>query len=157
MVYYDYKMKGLFPVEPQIAGEHLQKVKEKNGHLSKENVLESGRPDNSPIHSCFEWDNEVAGEKYRIFQAGMLINNVVEVKQSEEKENRSPAFVNVSENRKGQYISTKDALSQEETREIVLKRAIKELKYFQIKYEKLSELAGVFKEIDKLEGFDENS
>ncbi len=148
---YDYKLPGLFPIPAQTAGEHLEEVKEKNGALTRENVLDSGRPEESPIHPCFEWDNEKAGEEYRLIQANRLIRSVVVVRQDEEDEKHTaPAFVNVSVARTGSYISTEKALSQDDTRAIVLSNAIRELQCFQRKYQSLTELADVFRAIEGL-------
>lgn len=160
MVYYNYKIPRLFPVSAQVAGEHLEKLKQRDGFLTGKSVLDSGRPEDSPIHSCFDWNDNTAAEKYRLSQANDLIRSiVVAMPQEEDKaENQKVvrAFLNVeSENKNGAmttgiYISSKEALSQEETRKIVVGKALNELKIFRTKYENLSELAGVFAEIDKI-------
>lgn len=51
---------------------------------------------------------------------------------------------------KGDYISIDRAMSEEETRKIVLKRALEELSAYKRKYQEFSELGKVFSAIDEL-------
>lgn len=48
------------------------------------------------------------------------------------------------DNAQGRYINIADAMTDQETREIVLTRAMRELETFRQKYSDLSELADVF-------------
>jgi hypothetical protein len=47
-------------------------------------VLERARDEKSELHKCFEWDNNVAAEKYRTFQAGQVIRMLYIVPKDEE-------------------------------------------------------------------------
>lgn len=49
---------------------------EKKGRLTPRAVVEAARDPNSPMHACFEWDDSVAGDKWRIEQARRLIRTV---------------------------------------------------------------------------------
>lgn len=55
---------------------HLRALYDEHGVLTPAMVVEAARPARSPLHSHFEWDNKVAGEKYRLVQAGILIRKV---------------------------------------------------------------------------------
>ena len=48
------------------------------GKLTPANVLEAATPEDHPLHSHFEWDDSVAGHKYRLGQARNLIRVVRE-------------------------------------------------------------------------------
>ena len=39
-------------------------------------VVDAGRPEDSPLHPYFEWNDYLAGERYRRMQAGALIKSV---------------------------------------------------------------------------------
>lgn len=150
---YQYKWKiPKYPVDSQIVGEHFEKLCEEHGEVTSKNLLESARPKDSCVHDCFEWNDGIAAEKYRLSQASDMITNLVKVAmiENEEKQKTYPAFVNVSEKHTetGSYISTEVALSNEKTRRIVLNRALTELKIFKKKYSDLNELSGVFNAID---------
>lgn len=56
----------------------LLAVREKYGELTPANVVDAARDEDHPLHSRFEWDDAVAGEKYRIAQAKQLIRVVRE-------------------------------------------------------------------------------
>lgn len=49
---------------------------EKHGELTPQIVVEEARPKTAPLHGHFEWNNDVAGEKYRLVQAAELIRSV---------------------------------------------------------------------------------
>lgn len=48
----------------------------KHGDLTPEIVVDEARPKGAPLHDRFEWDNKIAGEKYRLVQAQQLIRSV---------------------------------------------------------------------------------
>jgi hypothetical protein len=49
---------------------------ERGGKLPPKDVVDRARDRRSVLHSCFEWDNDVGGEKYRLQQARHLISQV---------------------------------------------------------------------------------
>lgn len=46
------------------------------GALTPAAVVDAARPKGHPLHDRFEWDNKVAGEAYRRYQAADLIRSV---------------------------------------------------------------------------------
>lgn len=149
-----YEWKFPMPVDAQIAGEELARIEGEHNSLTPELVLEESREENAVLHPCFEWDDSIAAEKYRLEQAGCLLRNIVitVTKTAEEvdapKDVKVRAYVNVSEEKKGVYVPIKTALSQENYRKRVLENALSELRMFQNKYAIYAELAGVCKAID---------
>jgi hypothetical protein len=128
----------------------LKRIAEENdGLLQPETVVDEARPVSSPLHSRFEWDNTVAGEAYRLWQARQLIRVVVEViTQTGEKEN---VFVSLSSDRKesGYRVMT-EVLTDKQMRAQMLSDALAELECFRDKYKRLKELAAVFSAIKKV-------
>ena len=77
MVYQkEYSWKVSHGVPAQIAGEVMEKIEQRDGKLTKEAFLEESRPVDSPTHSCFEWDDGIAAEKFRLEQARHTINDI---------------------------------------------------------------------------------
>lgn len=74
---YQWKMPGMYPVPAQKAGEELDRIYKERGRLDAADVVEESRPKAAPLHKCFEWDDKVAGKKYREHQARNIINCVV--------------------------------------------------------------------------------
>lgn len=61
-------------MDKSIALQELEKLMQAHsGTLSPEIVVDAARPDNAPLHNQFEWDDGIAGEKYRIEQARGII------------------------------------------------------------------------------------
>lgn len=151
---YDWKIQ--MPVQAQIAGEELEKIETENGNLTAELVLENSRDENAVLHPCFEWNDSIAAENYRLVQAGNIIRNIT-VKVTTTADDNQPkeicirSFVNVSEEKQGKYIAIQTALSQEKYRERVLKNALNELRMFRNKYSVYTELTNVCKAIDNFE------
>lgn len=56
--------------------EELQSIYDQNGHLTASLVVDQARPKDHPLHDRFEWDDSVAGERWRREQARLLIRSV---------------------------------------------------------------------------------
>jgi hypothetical protein len=56
--------------------DYIKKLESRSGKLTPLQVLEAARPEESPLHDFFEWDDSAAAEAYRIDQARELIRRV---------------------------------------------------------------------------------
>jgi hypothetical protein len=56
--------------------QQLQTIYDERGELTPQVVLDVARDDAHALHARFEWDDAVAGEKYRLVQAHELIRSV---------------------------------------------------------------------------------
>lgn len=138
----------------QAAGELMERIEKRDGFVTNQAFLDESRPEDAPTHGAFEWDDGVAAEKYRLRQATWLINSVsVVVEEGGIIGSDSPVVVNIvkGRNNPAEYKSMDVALSDAETRNTVLDNALAELKAFERKYARLSELAEVFKAIAAVE------
>lgn len=70
---------GLHKFEVDLVGPALDAIRERDGGIRPSVVVEEARADESPLHAPFEWDDEVASEQYRLWQARKLVRNVVPV------------------------------------------------------------------------------
>lgn len=148
---YSWKTYG-YRISADTVGKEFEKIESEYGEVTSENVLASAKSEDSPIHNIFEWDDAVAGHKYRLHQATVLICNLSrEVETQEEKTITVRAYYDVAENdSKGKFINVESAFKNVDTREIVLKRALQELEAFKAKYNNLKELESVFEVINDL-------
>ena len=139
-----------YSVPAETVGQEFEKIEKQYGKLTNDLVLQNAEDENSPLHQLFEWDDAVAGHKYRLSQAtNIIISLSVEV---EEEPQPKPvrAYYNVaSDEKKGKFVNMKTAFSNPDTKEIILQRAKRELEAFKEKYQNLSELAGIFAQIDE--------
>jgi hypothetical protein len=89
------------PIDAQVVGEELQRIRSLSGKLLPPDVVEESRPRNAPLHPAFEWDDTTAGEKYRVFQARNLIKavRVVNIETGES----APVFIHIPKANGEQY------------------------------------------------------
>lgn len=113
-------------------------------NVTPQAVLERAKDENSELHKCFEWDNDVAAEKYRTIQAG----NIIRMLYIEPKSEDEPPVRVLSRRSDTVYQPTRTFLTNTTEYEDLLKRALSELESFRKKYETLSELEQVFEQID---------
>lgn len=138
----EWKIKGIYKADAQKVADEIG---EKS--ITPQEVLEKARDENSELHKCFEWDNDVAAEKYRLEQARKIIINLVYVPTKKE-EPQVRCFQITSE--KHVYQPTKHFLVQENEYQSLLKKAKRELENFQKRYSMLSELETVFEAIEAI-------
>lgn len=150
-----YKWRFTMPVSAEVAGKELERLEGEHGKVTPSLVLEESRKKTAPLHECFEWNDSIAAEKYRLNQAGLIINNLVVVLDEYEQHEPVRAFVNITRSapaKTGEFINVVSAIQQKEARDIVMENALKELQEFKKKYKQLSELSNIFAEINKLQG-----
>lgn len=149
MAAYEYKVPGLYKVDAQIAGEICEELQNSPQGLTPESLLEVSSDKSCPLHDEFEWRDDVAAQKYRLQQAANLIRCItIVVDKGDAEPQNERAFV-VKPGRESAYVSLKNAISNDVWREHLLKQAKDEMRWFQGKYRRLEELAGVCAEIDK--------
>jgi hypothetical protein len=133
-------------------GRHLEMLRKKGrGELTPEAVVADATHNNSPLHSFFEWDDSEAAQQYRLQQARGLIRAVVAIyprKKGEPVKQR--AYVHILQPTP-HYQEVSHAMSQKETRDIVLKRAWSELQAWRLRYKELEEFAAFVDIIDLID------
>lgn len=85
---------GGFKGNPNKVGKELEGI-EKERELTNVNVLEYAKENkNSELNKCFEWNNEKAGENFRLIQASKILQSISIVINDEPQE-ITKAFVNI--------------------------------------------------------------
>lgn len=116
--------------------------------VTPENVLEKAKDESTELHKCFEWDDSVAGEKYRLIQARQIIQHFVIVQ--EEKKDAPKIRQYQITTTKNVYEPTKVFIQKPDEYAALLERALRELEAFKRRYETLAELEQIFEAIDEL-------
>jgi len=137
--------------DPEAVTKELLKIRSKHGKLTTQIVLDEARNRRSLLHNEFEWDDTIAAEKYRRYQAASLIT-AISIREVN-KPDSAPVRMFV-----GYY--TDDGDHEYQPREIVIQSqdlcdralaaALKELEDLRAKFEEIEELASVWKELDKV-------
>ena len=81
-----------YPVTAQLAGAHLEELEREHGEVTPQLLLEDSRPEGTLMHNCFEWDDGIAAEKYRLDQSRHIIADL-RVVQIEEASDKDPVSV----------------------------------------------------------------
>ena len=146
---YQWKLPGVMPVDAQTAGDELERIYRERGSVSPSAVVDESRPESAPLHSCFEWNDAAAAEKYRETQASCIIRSIVTVCEGEQ---RTPietrAFVKASTD--GGYRPISVVVDDAEQLDALLSTALRELEAFRRKYAALEQLRPVIAAIDSL-------
>lgn len=75
----------------------LKRIEKESGSISPKSVVNEARSRNSPLHKFFVWDDDLAAEKFREWQARILIGCVkVTFKDDSGNDQTIRAFVSVS-------------------------------------------------------------
>lgn len=136
----EWRIDGIYKADAQKVADEIG-----NDRISPAEVLEKARDVNSELHKCFEWNDSIAAEKYRLQQArGILINLVYKEKES----NAEPVRTFQITSQRNVYQPTVSFLVQEDEYQNLLKRAKSELESFKKRYHTLSELQEVFEAIE---------
>ena len=139
----------------QAYGEYLAKIEKKEGILTPAKVVEKARSEKSIIHNYFEWEDSIAGEKYRIHQARQLMNHIeVEIIDNGDTENKTiKMFHNIQiieESKDRGYLSLSSIINSNDYRDQIIDRALAELVGWKKRHQQYSELKPVFVAIEEV-------
>jgi len=129
---YDWKNGARISANAQKVGEELEKIEYKDAAT----VLEVARKNKrSELHKCFEWDNDVAAEQFRLAQAGLILRALVtteevedegEIKTVQIRALESVRFASANPDDTSRqpmtYVPTREALNQPALREQIMDR-----------------------------------
>ena len=130
--------------DAQKVGEEIYSLADKDTkEISTKSVVDKARDEDSAMHNLFEWNDEIAAEKYRERQAGNIIRSIVFVKTDQEsgEKEASPIRVFYSQGHgTNAYKPTSYVVQNKSEYERLLAQAYEELRIFKKKYSYLSEL-----------------
>ena len=138
-------------VKAEVAGQVMQRL-ESEGRLTAANLVEEARPEDSPMHKAFEWDDHKAAENYRKQQASKMIRAIV-IREADITEGGSEEVqvkVFNQPERNCSYESLRTILLDPEKTDSLLSRAKDELRSFKAKYYQLNRLAKLMVAIDEV-------
>jgi hypothetical protein len=129
----------------------LTAIYRKRGELTPQSVVDEARPDGAPLHSRFEWDDSIAGEKYRIVQAQHLIRAVkIEYTDAAGEKKRVRGFFPIRDieedsSDKAGYSPTEDIVQDEVCLRILMRQLERDIADLKRKYGHLAEFANIMR------------
>jgi len=144
---YSWNVTGFYnKFDANEVGKELEKIKD----LTPENVVDVARDENNVMHDMFEWDDSIAGEKYRKQQASHIISNIHVKIIAEDKPNKLVrAFVTTKKN--SGFKPIEKIVKDVDQYALLLDKAYRELNYIKIKYENLKEIQELLENIPQLD------
>ena len=132
--------------QAQIYGEELYRLREGNGDvLTPNQVVEKARVKSSSLHDYFEWNDAVASQKYRVWQARHLLGHIEIIIVQGGKKEQTRAFhnilVEIDEEKERGYVTIKEIRENRDYMDIVLEKAIKEIESWTERYEQYKRLS----------------
>ena len=142
-------------VDAEVAHQEIERLRGRNGgKLTCEQLVKAASARRNPLHREFEWDDTKAAHQFRLRQAREILNGLVVFHDPEKKVSSrvyDGLFIATPERMRHikQYRPLSELLSDPETRDVLLQRALGELTRIQKAYRNLEELAQVFLEVEK--------
>jgi len=134
------------PTRKEIVLPELERIRLENGGILKaEAVVAEAESEDSPLHPYFQWDDNAAASEYRLWQARQLITAMVIVLPMY----RRPitAYVSLRSDRTlvaGGYRAMVEVLADPVLRNDLLCEALDDIKVWEMKYRRLTELSEIF-------------
>lgn len=118
----------------------LQTLYEEHGELSPTLVVETATPEDHPLHTYFEWDDQVAGARYRIVQAEDLIRSIKVTYTDRRGEKQSIRWWHPVRSEAPSVYDPLDVISENEvSMTVLIRQADREWKQMKRRYGHLSE------------------
>lgn len=142
----EWKVKGLYKADAETVYKEITAL---GDTFSPEEIVEAAKDEATELHKCFEWNDSVAAEKYRLHQARMIFTQLV---VRTETSDNTPVVVRVisSASASNIYTPTKMLVKSDTEYADLLERAKRELQAFKQKYATVVELQEIFTAIDAL-------
>ena len=132
----DWKIAGLYKVSADDVARELSTLGER---FTPQQVVDLARNEGTALHSCFEWDDTVAAERFRLTQAQTLIRMIVIHDEKKDEKTDIRLYVSTGD-RSNEYAETKIVVQHLDEYQALLDRAMNELLSFKKRYQALKEL-----------------
>lgn len=120
------------------------------GDLTPKIVVDEARDTDHPLHHRFEWDNSIAGEKYREIQAAQIIRSVKitynAAGSTEPRTVRGFLPLQREDSPAASYRPVHEVFANELTREMVLRQFRMEWQQLKARYSHLEEFAAIIRD-----------
>ncbi len=144
-----------YGVSADVAGKVMDDLAKGDG-LTAHNLVEVSRPEEAPLHKCFEWDDAIAAEHFRESQARRMIGAIEIVREEPNQETKVNevrqirAFHALREEQDAGYEHIEVILSDEEKSARLMALAKRDMEVFKDKYRTLKKLEKVFAAMDEV-------
>lgn len=133
---------------PAVIDELKALAEKSDGLIRARDVVEAARPEDSPLHNKFEWDDSEAADKFRLFQARYLLSISIQYIQGDTKAYPTKVFVSLSTDRNKRdgeagYRTFVDVIADDDMKNQLLLDSLNQMRHFEERYKALKELEGL--------------
>jgi len=130
----------------------LQDLERALGHVRPAAIVDAARSPRSLLHRYFEWDDDVAAERFRLRQAQLLVQAVILTVEHNGREIATRAWssvrVKTPEWTGRVYVETSKAMQMPDLRAQLIGAALRDMKIFRARYATLREVVDVLVAMD---------
>lgn len=128
---------GLFKADPQKVAEEIIAI---GDEATPAQILEKGRSEETELHKCFEWNDSIAAEKYRLSQARKICEVLVIQRLPDAPKEAPEIRIFHKTESTGGYKPINRIVQNDDEYQKLLQRAFAEFHALKIKYQNLQEL-----------------
>lgn len=142
-----WKLNGIFKADAQLVAQEIDDIGDK---FTCQQIVDKARDSSTELHKCFEWNDSVAAEKYRLKQAQQVVAHLVIVRNNDNNEPEKTNIRMIVNDGQGNntYTPIRLVVRKQDEYERLLERAKEELRAFKKKYASISELEEILSLID---------
>ena len=130
-----WRFDGRYDADPTKCKQEIESI---GDDVKPRQIVDYAKNPETELHKCFTWDNDVAAEKWRLYEARQVVCNLVIVEtNSDDEDIQIRAFHKVA-NDEG-YKSFRIILKNKDEYEKLLERCLSDLRALKNKYQNLSE------------------
>ena len=138
-------------ITAQDVGLELEAIRTRHGSLTPQSVVKEARSEESPLHSCFTWNNDEAAEQYRLHEARRLIVSIRIVNGPASPV--VPVYVSITTPEKSrEYRPTTEVMSDEKIKERFMDELRRFIETLERKYKGLRDLDDVLERMKQVAG-----
>ena len=119
--------------------EQLQSIYDQHGQLTPHLVVRAAQKPDHPLHSRFDWDNKVAGPKWRLEQARTLIQSVKVIYKEDDPTAKVHGFYSLRRGDGWSYEPLDKIVENEDSVKIVLTDMEREWRQLRSRYDAFGE------------------
>ena len=137
MITNTWKINGVFNADANKVAAEITSI---GDEVTPQQIVDKARDSSTELHKCFEWDDSVAAEKYRLCQARKVVQLLVIDNHDDEKEPQAPIRLMYKPEGARGYQQTIKIVQNVDAYQSLLTVALAELQAFKRKYSSLREL-----------------
>jgi hypothetical protein len=132
--------------DAQKIGEALDKIKRATpGRCNARTFLNAAHDKSNYLHRHLEWNDAIAGDKYRLQQIREIVACIDIVDTSDKKERQLPAFISLIEREGRGYHTAREVLDSATLQDIALRQAETDFLAYEKRLQQFSDICSAIK------------